>query len=84
MIIIDLPPTEYRRVTKGEAPPSRWRLAWIDVVIAVLLLALFAIVAIGGGPRMAVGGMLSVALWLAGFRWRWAGWLVFIGWAAGR
>jgi hypothetical protein len=80
MIIIDLPKSEYRRVTKGDLPPSRWRL---DVLIAVLLLALFTIVAIGGGPRIAVGGMLGVGFWIAGFYSRTIAWLAFIGRVAG-
>jgi hypothetical protein len=84
MIIIDLPPSEYRRVTKGEAPPSRWRLDWLDCVIITLLLALFAIVAIAGGWQFVIGGALAVGIWIGGFYSRTIGSLVFIGWASGR
>jgi hypothetical protein len=81
MITVDLKPSEYRRIT--EKPPSRWRWDWMDLLIAVLLLALFTIVAIGGGPRLAVGGMLAVGFWIAGFYSRTIAWLAFIARAAG-
>jgi hypothetical protein len=84
MSIIDLPPSEYRRVIKGEKPPSRWEWldprSWavIDWVLAVLLLVLF-------GPLIALGeweAALSLAfglgLWIAGMCWRPVGWLLLI------
>jgi hypothetical protein len=47
MSIIDLPPSEYRRVIKGEKPPSQWldprSWAVIDWVLAVCCCAVRAI-----------------------------------------
>jgi hypothetical protein len=83
MTVIDLRPDEYRRITKGEKPPSRWSWGWIDLLIAISLLPLFALAACRGGLRRAVGGAIGVGLWIGGFYSRTIAWLAFIGRVAG-
>jgi hypothetical protein len=82
MITIDLPKSQYRRI--GETPPSRWSWDWLDLLIVGLLLPLFALLLFAGGWGFVLGGLISLALWVAGMIWRPIGWLVFIAWAAGR
>jgi hypothetical protein len=59
---IDLAPSEYHRVTKGEK--RRW--SGIDLVIVGLLLLLFAMLASTGDWMLVLGGMLGTGLWIAG------------------
>jgi hypothetical protein len=49
----------------------------------VLLLLLFTIVAIGGGLKLALGGMLGIGIWIGGFYWRPLSWIAFLGRVAG-